>query len=108
MITPWSGAIVAIPAGWHLCDGNNGTPDLRDKFIVGAGDTFPVDDVGGATPHDHPFTGDGHTHQYIFGADVLSGADLSDTTNSTAVTGTTNGDPGLPKYYALAYIMYTG
>lgn len=37
MILIWSGAIVDIPAGWALCDGNNGTPDLRGKFIVGAG-----------------------------------------------------------------------
>lgn len=39
----WSGAIVDIPAGWQLCDGTNGTPDLRDKFIIGAGDTYAVD-----------------------------------------------------------------
>lgn len=47
IIVLWSGAIVDIPAGWKLCDGNNGTPDLRDKFVVGAGDTFnPGDDAG--------------------------------------------------------------
>ena len=32
----WSGAISAKPAGWHLCNGENGTPDLRDKFVIGA------------------------------------------------------------------------
>ena len=32
----WSGKISDIPSGWALCDGGNGTPDLRDKFIVGA------------------------------------------------------------------------
>lgn len=36
VIVAWSGAIADIPTGWALCDGNNGTPDLRDKFIVGA------------------------------------------------------------------------
>ena len=36
MITLWSGLISTIPNGWHLCDGSNGTPDLRNKFIVGA------------------------------------------------------------------------
>lgn len=108
MIAPWSGAIVNIPSGWSLCDGTNGTPDLRNRFVVGAGDTYDPDDTGGSTPHDHAFTGDGHTHQYIFGNDVNAGTDLSDTTNPTSVTGTTNTDPGLPKYYALAYIMYTG
>lgn len=37
IIVLWSGAVVDILAGWALCDGNNGTPDLRGKFIVGAG-----------------------------------------------------------------------
>lgn len=33
----WSGEVDEIPAGWALCDGSNGTPDLRSRFIVGAG-----------------------------------------------------------------------
>lgn len=37
IIVIWSGAVVDIPAGWALCDGNNGTPDLRDKLVIGAG-----------------------------------------------------------------------
>jgi microcystin-dependent protein len=32
----WSGTIATIPTGWVLCNGSNGTPDLRDRFIVGA------------------------------------------------------------------------
>lgn len=36
VITMWSGSIASIPAGWALCDGANGTPDLRNRFIVGA------------------------------------------------------------------------
>ncbi len=36
IISKWYGAIATIPSGWALCDGTNGTPDLRDKFIVGA------------------------------------------------------------------------
>lgn len=35
-IIMWSGSIAAIPAGWFLCNGANGTPDLRDRFIIGA------------------------------------------------------------------------
>lgn len=35
-IIMWSGSVASIPSGWALCDGNNGTPDLRNKFIVGA------------------------------------------------------------------------
>ena len=37
MIVIWSGLSTAIPAGWALCDGNSGTPDLRDQFIIGGG-----------------------------------------------------------------------
>ena len=36
-IVIWSGTIANIPTGWQLCDGTNGSPDLRDKFVVGAG-----------------------------------------------------------------------
>jgi len=35
-IIMWSGAIASIPTGWALCNGSNGTPDLRNKFIIGA------------------------------------------------------------------------
>jgi microcystin-dependent protein len=45
----WSGLLTAIPSGWFLCDGQNGTPDLRDKFVVGAGSTYAKGDSGGAT-----------------------------------------------------------
>ena len=41
-IIMWSGATTAIPQGWALCDGTNGTPNLRDRFIVGAGSTYAV------------------------------------------------------------------
>lgn len=35
-ILMWSGTVASIPVGWNLCDGTNGTPDLRAKFIIGA------------------------------------------------------------------------
>ena len=47
-IIMWSGAVVAIPSGWVICDGANGTPDLRNRFLVGAGDTYAVGATGGA------------------------------------------------------------
>jgi microcystin-dependent protein len=47
-IIMWSGLISAIPTGWALCDGSNATPDLRDRFIVGAGSTYSRNDTGGA------------------------------------------------------------
>lgn len=36
MIMMWSGSIATIPSGWLLCNGSNGTPDLRNRFVVGA------------------------------------------------------------------------
>lgn len=47
----WSGAENAIPNNWHLCDGTNGTPDLRNRFVVGAGSSYDVDDTGGEATH---------------------------------------------------------
>lgn len=47
IICMWSGAIGAIPSGWALCDGANGTPNLRDRFIVGAGSAYGVGATGG-------------------------------------------------------------
>jgi microcystin-dependent protein len=44
----WSGSIASIPTGFALCDGASGTPDLRDRFVVGAGSTYNPNDTGGA------------------------------------------------------------
>ena len=44
----WSGETTNIPSGWFLCDGQNGTPDLRNRFIVGAGNSYDVGDTGGS------------------------------------------------------------
>lgn len=48
IITMWSGSEDAIPTGWVLCDGENNTPDLRNRFIVGAGSTYAVGATGGS------------------------------------------------------------
>ena len=48
VIVMWSGSADNIPEGWALCDGTNGTPDLRDRFIVGAGREYAVGATGGA------------------------------------------------------------
>jgi len=40
IICLWHGSVATIPNGWRLCDGTEGTPDLQDKFIIGAGNTF--------------------------------------------------------------------
>ena len=49
MIISWSGSIESIPVGFALCDGTNGTPDLRNRFIMGAMDTMHVNQTGGAS-----------------------------------------------------------
>ena len=46
-ILPWYGKVDEIPDGFYLCDGKNGTPDLRNRFLVGAGDTYKLRDIGG-------------------------------------------------------------
>ena len=48
VIMMWSGAENAIPSGWYLCNGSNSTPDLRNKFIVGAGAGYSVGNTGGS------------------------------------------------------------
>jgi len=105
IIALWHGAIVDIPAGWAQCDGNNGTPDLKNKFIVGAGDTYNPGDTGGSTNHNHNFTGDGHQHDFPAGNDIGGGNDYDKITSGEVVTGTTDNASSLPPYYSLAYIM---
>lgn len=107
IICLWYGAIGNIPAGWTLCDGTAGTPDLRDKFLVGAGSTYAVGASGGNVNHNHTFIGNGHTHDIPGGSGINSGVNVSNTTNSANAAGTTNNANGLPPYHALAYIMKT-
>jgi hypothetical protein len=133
----WSGSIGSIPAGFVLCNGLNSTPDLRDRFVVGAGSTYAVDGTGGSAnavvvSHTHVATSvvtdAGHNHTFTSPTSYLeaevSGAGTNPlgpsttSTTSTATTGitvaTTNASTGvsatnanLPPYYALCYIMKT-
>lgn len=105
IILIWSGAIVNIPIGYVLCDGNNGTPDLRDRFIIGAGDSYAVDSTGGSVNHAHNFTSDGHNHRLPVGGDLDNGGFIDDDTTTENDTGTTDPASTLPPYFALAYIM---
>ena len=126
----WSGSTGSIPTGFVLCDGTNSTPDLRNRFVVGAGDTYAVNATGGSADaivpaHTHSITDPGHTHTVgILTANDLSGGSgtsgsntrtpLNSYTTSSATTGITVNQAGesatnanLPPYYALAYIMKT-
>lgn len=116
-IVMWSGAASDIPAGWHLCDGTNGTPDLRDRFVIGAGSTYAPGATGGnaqvtLTKEQLPE----HTHTYdklpaVTKTVVPTGGSIEviyDPNNVTSSTGSTgSGAPVdiLPPYYALCYIM---
>jgi hypothetical protein len=44
----WHGASNAVPKGWAICDGTNGTPDLRDRFVIGAGGKYGRRGIGNA------------------------------------------------------------
>ena len=135
MIMLWSGSSASIPSGWLLCDGSNSTPDLRNRFVVGATSTYAVGATGGTADaivvsHTHTavVTDSGHTHNF----DVKTGYynDTAGTyaptgtfpsratmgqwnTNSSATgisvsnnsTGSSGTNANLPPYYALCYIM---
>lgn len=63
----WSGSIASIPSGWVLCNGSSGTPDLRNRFVVGAGSTYAVGATGGSADatlvsHSHSVSDPGHVH----------------------------------------------
>lgn len=126
VIVMWSGSIASIPSGWYLCDGNNSTPDLRNRFIVGAGSTYSVAGTGGSADaivvsHTHTLTDPGHAHSYNrdsldnldggpFTRRSGTGADTNTTSSVTTgisigTTGSSGTNANLPPYYALAYIM---
>jgi hypothetical protein len=59
-IIMWSGSLFSIPANYHLCDGTSGTPDLRDRFVVGAGGvSFGLSQIGGGV---NTSSDGAHTH----------------------------------------------
>ena len=87
-IVMWSGTSGNIPVGWVLCDGSNATPDLRDRFIVGAGSTYTAGSVGGSVSHTHPRT-------YVGSGGSIYNGSMSDFGPASH----------LPPYYALCFIM---
>lgn len=125
----WSGSTGSIPATWYLCNGTNGTPDLRDRFIIGAGNSYAVNSIGGTADavvvsHTHAATvtdpGHNHTYDYNFGgtspnqfATTQSNAyEVKNTSTASTGISVTNASTGvsgtganIPPYYALAYIM---
>lgn len=96
---------MAIPPGWKPCDGTAGTPDLRNKFILGAGIGMPVGQTGGSTVHNHDFTADGHNHRTDPGELLEGGNVWDDDSTPASLTGTTDNATMLPEYIALIYVQ---
>ena len=127
MIMLWSGSEASIPAGWLLCDGTSSTPNLQDRFVVGAGNTYNVDDTGGSADavvvsHTHTATStdSGHTHTvpqvndrrgagigtlYCGSGNAASGTGFANITTTNSTEGVSGTNANLPPYYALCYIM---
>jgi hypothetical protein len=111
-IIMWSGAISDIPSGWALCDGTNGTPDLRNRFILACQPGEDPGEIGGASSHYHtvdigPFS-TGVPNNYWRGANLLSASDCPTYDHIHTVNPPpTNTDTknNIPPYYKLAFIM---
>ncbi len=118
-IIMWSGAISAIPTGWHICDGSAGTPNLLDRFIVGAGSSYGVGETGGTAQvtltldqipaHTHSYSDkytDGNRDNGTHAWNATTDKDPRYVTENK-ITGATGGNQpheNRPPYYALAFI----
>jgi len=103
----WSGSSASIPSGWVLCNGSNSTPDLRDKFVIGAGNSYAVADTGGSAnaivvSHTHTgtttITDPGHTHTLLSKNEATAGggqvpkySGVGSITNNEAIQTATTG-----------------
>ena len=107
-IVKWSGSIATIPAGFQLCNGTNGTPDLRDDFIVGAGSAYAVGATGGNSLHFHTVTLQGYTALRSASIILGGGTGLPDDCFTSIIwnaIGLLANVSNQPPYYALAYIQ---
>ena len=137
LIAIWKGSTSTIPDGWILCDGQNGTPDLRDKFVLGAGNSYSVDSTGGEETHvltveempshshdtahnikttifkTRQLDGAGYPnyeHQYVYSANNANEDYAYEFTYNKSILSDTGGNSAhnnMPPYYALCYIMKT-
>lgn len=110
----WSGTIATIPAGWALCNGENGTPDLRDRFVICASDDedgVAKSSINGSLSQSGDGTIPKHRH-YVdtldnniiaMGTKVTRSTSTNPGTHYTSYFGT--GTKNIAVYYSLAYIM---
>ena len=115
-IVMWSGTVASIPSGWALCDGTNGTPDLRDRFVVGARQdsggkaqtniTGALTQSGGNVYHTHAYSG--KTDNDSGGNNTKGGSDTNRAyePHTHTYSGTTSNSTTVAvPYYALCFIM---
>ena len=138
MILLWSGIISSLPTGWLLCNGvgiisnGNPVPDLRDRFVMGAGGSVGQANIGGAASHTHSISVNGvgltvnqlppHTHASTGGGFIIAGPGVGNTVGGANIgTATTTASTGageahthpafastasnLPPWIAFAYII---
>lgn len=115
-ILPWYGALGSIPSGFALCNGSNGTPDLRNRFLVGAGSSYSLGNTGGVNTvtltvaqmpsHSHSFySGRYGSSPYSVSCNAHSPGGLLDHKLSTYSAGGNEAHENRPPYYAVYYIM---
>jgi hypothetical protein len=108
VIIQWSGVIQDIPRGFVLCDGNNSTPDLRDRFVIGAGNLYNVNATGGSATHIHT-VGGGAGGSLNAGTAIINSAPAGSWTPGFSISISMNSPAKnhLPNFYSLCYIMTT-
>ena len=137
MIILWYGDTSNVPTGFVLCDGNNSTPDLRDRFVIGAGNNFSAgstggnnsltlteanlpshrhfvvsNDLGGQNRTNSNVSANNQVRKGTSASNLFEGYNLA-STGSDAVSGRSSavgsGTPidNKPAYHALCYIMKT-
>jgi microcystin-dependent protein len=113
-IMMWSGSIATIPSKWALCNGSNGTINLVDRFIVGAGSTYNVGATGGEATHTLTINEmPSHSHSELYSPGLTThaasggygGTNPVNTATQTGLTGGGEAHENRPPYYALAYIQ---
>jgi hypothetical protein len=120
-IMMWYGEVDKIPGGWEICDGSSGTPDLRDRFVVGAGSSYKKGDTGGKNKVQLSISempSHNHTNNLSKWYRSFSGADGQPAALTTGEGSNNHGyskasenagndqsHENRPPYYALYYIM---
>ena len=122
-IITWTGLLVDIPGGWLLCDGTNGTPDLRVRFVrsvpnsstepggTGGVDTHVVTEAQ-MPIHTHTITDPLHRHEFSTSGSQRISTDSAETSiarsilsPSIANTGSDTAHENRPSYFEVAYIQ---